>query len=116
MRNFVRLQLVAKVTYYFGWIALVCGGLVHFRVAESLFDAMHLTKRNLFEASVVCFLICMASELRALDVCDFGCGRFGQGRNIGNEATFAPGSIGRDNEGGNPAWRGGNDRFGRVAA
>ena len=55
MRNFVRLQLVAKVTYYFGWIALVCGGLVHFRVAESLFDAMHLTKRNLFEASVVCF-------------------------------------------------------------
>ena len=65
MRNFVRLQLVAKVTYYFGWIALVCGGLVHFRVAESLFDAMHLTKRNLFEASVVCFQICMASELRA---------------------------------------------------
>ena len=66
MRNFVRLQLVAKVTYYFGWIALVCGGLVHFRVAEPLFDAMHLTKRNLFEASVVCFLICMASEIRAL--------------------------------------------------
>ena len=66
MRNFIRLQLVAKATYYLGWIALVCGGLVHFRVAESLFDAMHLTKRNLFEASVVCFLICMASELRAL--------------------------------------------------
>ena len=46
--------------------ALVCGGLVHFRVVGPLFDAMNLTKRNLFEASVVCFLICMASELRAL--------------------------------------------------
>jgi len=60
MRNFVRLQLVAKATYYLGWIALVCGGLVHFRVVGPLFDAMNLTKRNLFEASVVCFLICMA--------------------------------------------------------
>ena len=30
MRDFVRLHLVAKVTYYLGWIALVCGGLVHF--------------------------------------------------------------------------------------
>ncbi len=66
MRDFVRLHLVAKVTYYLGWIALVCGGLVHFRVAEPLFDAINVTKRNLFEASVVCFLICMASELRAL--------------------------------------------------
>ena len=53
----VRLHLVAKVTYYLGWIALVCGGLVHFRVAEPLFDAINVTKRNLFEASVVCFLI-----------------------------------------------------------
>jgi len=66
MRDFVRLHLVAKVTYYLGWIALVFGGLVHFRVAEPLFDAINVTKRNLFEASVVCFLICMASELRAL--------------------------------------------------
>ena len=46
--------------------ALVCGSLVHFRVVGPLFDAMNLTKRNLFEASIVCFLICMASELRAL--------------------------------------------------
>ena len=46
--------------------ALVCGSLVHFRVVGPLFDAMNLIKRNLFEASIVCFLICMASELRAL--------------------------------------------------
>jgi hypothetical protein len=30
-----------------------------------LFLAASLTKRNLFEVSVVCFLICIASELRA---------------------------------------------------
>jgi hypothetical protein len=30
-----------------------------------MFLAMSLTKRNLFEVSVVCFVICMASEVRA---------------------------------------------------
>jgi hypothetical protein len=28
---------------------------------------MNLSKRNLFEVAVVCFLICIASELRAHD-------------------------------------------------
>jgi len=41
------------------------GGLVHLNVASALFLAVNLTKRNLFEVSVVCFLICIASELRA---------------------------------------------------
>ena len=66
MRDFVRLQLVAKVTYYFGWIALICGGLVQVNIGRALFDAINISKGNLFEASVICFLICMASELRAL--------------------------------------------------
>ena len=66
MGHFVRLQLIGRVTYYFGWIALLCGGLVHFNIARALFVTMHVNKRNLFELSVVCFLICMASELRAL--------------------------------------------------
>ena len=66
MRDIVRLQLVAKVTYYFGWIALICGGLVQANIGRALFDAINISKRNLFEASVICFLICMASELRAL--------------------------------------------------
>lgn len=65
MSHVIRLQLIGRVTYYGGWIALVSGGLVHLNVAENLFLAMRLTQRNLFEVSVVCFLICIASELRA---------------------------------------------------
>ena len=66
MGHFVRLQLVGRVAYYVGWIALVGGGLVHLNIATRLFLAISLTKRNLFEVSMVCFVICIASELRAL--------------------------------------------------
>jgi len=66
MDHVARLQLVGRVTYYLGWIALVCGGLVHISVARSLFLAVDLTQRNLFEVSVVSFVICIASALRAL--------------------------------------------------
>ena len=70
MSHFARLQLVARVTYYVGWIALACGALVHVNVARAMFANMGLSQRNLFEVSVVCFLICAASELRALAVND----------------------------------------------
>jgi hypothetical protein len=66
MGHFDRLQLVGRITYYVGWITLVCGGLVHVNIARSLFQRLDLTQRNLFEVSVVCFLICVASELRVL--------------------------------------------------
>jgi hypothetical protein len=66
MGRLSRLQLVGRVTYYVGWVALVCGGLVHVNVAKPLFLSMNLSQRNLLEVSVVCFVICMASELRAL--------------------------------------------------
>jgi len=66
MGHLARLQLVGKVTYYLGWISLLCGGLVHLRIGQSMFLALDLTKRNLFEVSMVCFVICMASELRAI--------------------------------------------------
>jgi hypothetical protein len=66
MGHFARLQLVGRITYYVGWISLACGGLVHFNVAKPLFMNIGLSQRNLFEVSVVCFLICVASELRAL--------------------------------------------------
>jgi hypothetical protein len=65
MSHVIRLHLIGRVTYYVGWIVLVCGGLVHLNIATKLFLAMRLTQRNLFEVSVVCFLICIASELRA---------------------------------------------------
>ncbi|MGD0182207.1 MAG: hypothetical protein ABSC15_20535 [Terriglobales bacterium] len=66
MNRSSRLHLVGRITYYVGWIALVCGGLVHLNMAKALFAAMSLTKRNLFEISIACFVICVASEVRAL--------------------------------------------------
>jgi hypothetical protein len=67
MDHVTRLHLIGRVTYYVGWIALLCGGLAHLSIATSLFLAMHLTQRNLFEVSVISFVICIASELRARD-------------------------------------------------
>ncbi|MGB6802282.1 MAG: hypothetical protein WBE31_08445, partial [Candidatus Sulfotelmatobacter sp.] len=66
MDRSARLHLVGKITYYIGWISLLCGGLVQLNVANSLFVAMNLTKRNLFEVAVASFIICVASEVRAL--------------------------------------------------
>jgi len=68
MGHFERLQFTARITYYIGWIALICGGLVHVNIAKALLANMGLSQRNLFEICVVCFLICAASELRALSV------------------------------------------------
>lgn len=66
MGHVARLQLVGKITYYLGWIALGCGGLVHFNIARSVFQGIDLTQRNLFEVSMVSFVICIASALRAM--------------------------------------------------
>jgi len=66
MDHFARLQLIGRVTYYLGWIAAISGGLVHFKLAARMFISINLTQRNLFEGSVLFFLICTASELRAL--------------------------------------------------
>jgi len=68
MGQFARLQLVGRITYYIGWIALACGGIVHLNIARAMFVSIGLSQRNLFEVSVVCFLICVASELRALAI------------------------------------------------
>jgi len=66
MGHFARLQLVGRITYYLGWISLLCGGLVQLNIGKTLFMAVSLNKRNLFEVSLALFVICMASELRAL--------------------------------------------------
>lgn len=68
MGHFVRLHLIGRVTYYVGWITLLCGRLDHLHIATNLFLSLQFTQRNLFEASVMCFVICVASELRARDV------------------------------------------------
>jgi hypothetical protein len=66
MGHSARLLLIGRITYYVGWIALLCGALLQLNIAKSLFMSMSLSKRNLFELSVVCFIICMASEVRAM--------------------------------------------------
>ena len=66
MSHFARLQLVGRITYYLGWISLLLGGLVQLNIGRTMFLAMNLTKRNLFEVSVILFVICMATQLRAL--------------------------------------------------
>ena len=66
MDRAMRLHAVAKTMYYVGWVALVGGALVHLRIATRLFSALDLSKRNLFEVSVICFIISMASELRTV--------------------------------------------------
>lgn len=65
MGHTARLLLIARASYYLGWVALLCGGLEHLNIGVRLFLAMNLPQRNLLELSVVCFVICMASELRA---------------------------------------------------
>jgi hypothetical protein len=61
-----RLHLVGRITYYVGWIALLCGALVHLNIGRAAFLAISLNQRNLFEVAVVSFIICMASEVRAM--------------------------------------------------
>lgn len=66
MDHVTRLQLVARVTYYLGWLAAICGALVHFNIAVRFFTSIGLPQRNLLEAALMLFLISMASALRAL--------------------------------------------------
>jgi len=70
MGHFGRLQLVGRVSYYLGWVTLLCGGLMQLNIGKSLFTALTVNKRNLFEISVMLFVICMASQLRALTLSD----------------------------------------------
>ena len=70
MSHFDRLQLVGRITYYLGWISLLCGGLVQLDVGKTFFMAMSLSKRNLFEISLTLFIICVATQLRALAPAD----------------------------------------------
>jgi hypothetical protein len=65
MGHATRLQLVGRITYYLGWIMLLMGALVQINIGKPMILAMSLTKRNLFEASIMLFLVCIASQVRA---------------------------------------------------
>jgi hypothetical protein len=65
MDSATRLQLVARVSYYIGWVAALCGTLVHFGLGAVVFRSIDISQRNLFEVSVLFFLISAVSVLRA---------------------------------------------------
>jgi len=66
MDSATRLQLMARITYYIGWVAALCGGVVHLGIGVAMFRSIDLAKRNLFEASMMFFVISIASAVRAL--------------------------------------------------
>ena len=63
MDRLARLHLVARTTYYLGWIAAILATLMHFARIASLLSA---SPRNVLEASLLLFVICMASGIRAV--------------------------------------------------
>ncbi len=65
MDSATRLQLVARVSYYIGWVFALLGAVVHFGLAVGFFRSLDLSQRNLFEGSVMFFLISAVSVLRA---------------------------------------------------
>jgi hypothetical protein len=64
MESVTRLRSVAKITYYLGWIAAVLAAIAHFFLGRHPYESLNLSKRNLFEASALFFVISIASELR----------------------------------------------------
>jgi hypothetical protein len=65
MDSATRLQLVARVSYYIGWVSALCGTLVHFGLGAASSRSINISARNLLEASLMFFLISAVSVLRA---------------------------------------------------
>ncbi|HXW93184.1 MAG TPA: hypothetical protein VEK33_21730 [Terriglobales bacterium] len=66
MDSSARLQLIARITYYLGWLAAIVGGFLQFGLGVGIFQAIDLRKRNLFEAAVMLFVVSIASVARSL--------------------------------------------------
>ena len=64
MESVTGLQLVSQITYYLGWLVAALGAVSHFGLGSRL-AAINVSQLNLFEAAVLFFIICMASDLRA---------------------------------------------------
>jgi hypothetical protein len=65
MDRLKRLHLTARSTYYLGWITAFLAAVLHLVRLDNLLLAVNISSRNLLEASIVFFLACAASELRA---------------------------------------------------
>jgi hypothetical protein len=63
MDHLARLQLAARTTYYLGWLTAILAALMHIAKIATLLSA---SPRNVLEASLLLFVICMASGVRAV--------------------------------------------------
>lgn len=67
MKRIVRLEVVARVAYYLALLATFLGTLSHFSLSINIrLDSLQLTQRNLIQATLVLFIISIASELRVI--------------------------------------------------
>jgi len=66
MDSVSRLTLTSRITYYVAWLLALVGAFVHFGLAAGLFRSIHLSQRNLFEGSMMLFVVSAVSALRAL--------------------------------------------------
>jgi uncharacterized membrane protein len=65
MESATRLKLAARVSYYFAFLCALLGILLHFGTGKAMFLSIGVSQRNLFEASLLLFLISATSALRA---------------------------------------------------
>jgi len=63
MDHLARLQLVARTTYYLGWLTAILAALMQVAKIATVLSA---SPRNVLEASFLLFVICMASGVRAI--------------------------------------------------
>ena len=67
MDRSVRLHLVARICYYLAWLSAALAVLIHLlRLDLKVSEMTHVSGRNLLESAVLLFVICIASEARAL--------------------------------------------------
>ncbi len=64
-----RLRNIAKGSYYLGWTLSIVATIMHITKLAPMFGRLTgITDRNLLEAGVLLFIICVASEARAAGV------------------------------------------------
>jgi ABC-type siderophore export system fused ATPase/permease subunit len=62
-----RLHLISRVCYYLGWVVALVAVIGHItKLNQALVSATNVSGRNLLEAGLLLFLICVASEVRAI--------------------------------------------------
>ena len=73
MERAERLRSISRVCYYFGWVAALGAIIGHLTKLNRILErALNISVRNLLEAGLLLFLVCVASEARALGLASGG--------------------------------------------